>query len=126
MDLGAAPMPPWPLTAAAVAAVWFYEGLWNKLLGAQPHQRGIVDRVPWLGRFSGAFLPALGVLECLLGLWVLSGWQPYACVLFQTALLIGMNSGGLLYARQLIPDPGGMVVKNFAFLLLAWVVAATA
>lgn len=47
-------------------------------------------------------------------------------MLFQTALLIGMNSGGLLYARQLIPDPGGMVVKNFAFLLLAWVVAATA
>ena len=37
-----------------------------------------------------------------------------------------MNSGGLLWARRIIPDPAGMIVKNFAFLVLAWVVAAQA
>ena len=125
-ELAQAPMPPWWLMATAVAAVWFYEGLWNKLLGGQPHQIGIVDRVPLVGRIARWFLPALGVLECLIGIWILSGWQPYACALFQTALLIGMNTGGLLYARHLIHDPGGMVVKNSAFLVLAWVVAANA
>ena len=35
-----------------------------------------------------------------------------------------MNAGGLLWARRIIPDPGGMLVKNFAFLVLAWVAAA--
>jgi hypothetical protein len=29
----------------------------------------------------------------------------------------------LLWARPIIHDPGGMVVKNFAFLVLVWVSA---
>ena len=32
----------------------------------------------------------------------------------------------MLWARRIIPDPAGMIVKNFAFLVLAWVVAAQA
>ena len=59
-----------------------------------------------------------------LAVWVLSGWQPFAAAAAQTGLLVTMNSGGLLWARQIIPDPGGMVVKNFAFLVLVWVSAS--
>ena len=55
-----------------------------------------------------------------------TGWQPVLAAAAQTALLVSMNSGGLLWARRIIPDPGGMIVKNFAFLVLAWVVAAQA
>ncbi len=54
----------------------------------------------------------------------MSGWQAVLCALAQTVLLVVMNANGLLFARHIIPDPGGMVVKNFGFLLLAWVVAA--
>ena len=68
----------------------------------------------------------LGVVECALAVWVLSGWQPLLAAAVQTALLVTMNGGGLLWARTIIPDPAGMVVKNFAFLVLAWVVAAQA
>ena len=68
-------------------------------------------------------LRAIGVVECALALWVLTGWQPVLAAPAQTALLVSMNSGGLLWARRIIPDPGGMIVKNFAFLVLAWVVA---
>ena len=39
----------------------------------------------------------------------------------QTALLAAMNSGGLIWAWQLIPDPVGMIVQNFAFLVLVWI-----
>jgi hypothetical protein len=39
----------------------------------------------------------------------------------QTALLAAMNSGGLIWAWHLIPDPGGMIVQNFAFLVLVWI-----
>ena len=39
----------------------------------------------------------------------------------QTALLAAMNSGGLIWAWHLIPDPVGMIVQNFAFLVLVWI-----
>jgi hypothetical protein len=42
----------------------------------------------------------------------------------QTALLVALNTNGLVWARHIIHDPGGMVVKNVSFLLLAWVGAA--
>jgi hypothetical protein len=38
-------------------------------------------------------------------------------------LLIALNGSGLLWARHIIHDPAGMIVKNFAFLVLVWVAA---
>jgi hypothetical protein len=115
------------VTQIAVATVWVYEGLWCKLLGGIPVQRDVVEAVPFFSACSAAvLLRTIGVVECGLALWVLSGWHPVLAALAQTGLLVGMNSCGLLWARRIIPDPGGMVVKNFAFLVLAWVVAGQA
>ena len=80
--------------------------------------------MPRLGpRVGAAFLQALGVVEVALALWALSGALPVACAAAQTLLLVALNANGLLWARHIIPDPGGMVVKNFAFLVLVWVAA---
>lgn len=115
-------LPPLWLIQVAVAAVWLYEGLWCKLLGREPNQLDIVESVPRLGPKVGAlFLKTLGAVELALGLWVLSGVAPLPCAVVQTLLLVALNVNGLLWARNLIHDPGGMVVKNFAFLILAWV-----
>ena len=40
------------------------------------------------------------------------------------ALAVNMNANGLIFARHLIHDPAGMVVKNAAFVVLMWVAAA--
>jgi uncharacterized membrane protein YphA (DoxX/SURF4 family) len=118
-------MPPPLLIRCAIAAVWFYEGLWCKVLGRMPNQKGIVEAVPFLGHARGpVVLAALGVLECSLGAWALSGWEPVWAAVVQTGLLVGMNLNGLLFARRLIHDPAGMVVKNLVFVLLIWVAAA--
>ena len=118
-------MPPLLLTRIAIAAVWLYEGLWCKVLGRMPGQGDIVASVPFLGPGRGpGLLTAIGVVECGLALWVLGGWAPVWAAAIQTLLLVGMNSFGLVFARRLIHDPGGMVVKNFAFLVLVWVAAA--
>ena len=53
-----------------------------------------------------------------IGIWVLIGVAPILCAVAQTALLVTLNVCGLLWARRLILDPGGMVVENFAFLVL--------
>jgi uncharacterized membrane protein YphA (DoxX/SURF4 family) len=117
-------VPLW-LVRGAVAAVWIYEGLWCKLLGGDPNQRTVVESVPRLGpRIGALFLRALGVVELALGAWALSGRLPVHCAIVQTALLVTLNANGIAWARRHIHDPAGMVVKNFAFLVLAWVSAS--
>jgi uncharacterized membrane protein YphA (DoxX/SURF4 family) len=116
-------LPPLLLLRISVAAVWMYEGLWCKLLGGVRSQLEVVTAVPRLGaRFGATFIFLLGIVESLLALWVLAGCLPGTCAVVQTVLLVTLNINGLLWARHLIHDPPGMVVKNAAFLLLAWVV----
>ena len=118
-------LPPFWLIRVAVAAVWLYEGLWCKLLRGEPNQFRIVEAVPYMSpRAGGVFLKALGAVEVGLALWALSGIASLPCALAQTLLLVTLNANGLLWARHLIHDPGGMVVKNFAFLVLVWVSAS--
>jgi uncharacterized membrane protein YphA (DoxX/SURF4 family) len=118
-------MPPLWLLQAAVAAIWLYEGLWCKVLARSPHEFEVVEQVPFFApSTSHALLRLLGVAETALGIWVLTPWQPIAAAAVQTALLIGLNSAGITFSRQRIPDPAGMVIKNAAFLLLAWVTAS--
>jgi uncharacterized membrane protein YphA (DoxX/SURF4 family) len=118
-------LPPVWLIRLAVAAVWLYEGLWCKLLGGQPHQLEVVTAVPRIGpRLARLCLMTLGVVEVGMAAWALSGVAPLPCAVTQTLLLAGLNAGGLRWARPLIHDPGGMVVKNVAFLVLAWVSAS--
>jgi uncharacterized membrane protein YphA (DoxX/SURF4 family) len=119
-------MPPLILIRFAIAAVWLYEGLWCKLLG-RSQQNEVVESVPFFGeRLADVFLKALGVVECGLALWVLSGWQPFLAALAQTVLLVTLNTNGIIFARRMIHDPVGMVIKNFAFVVLMWVAAAQA
>jgi uncharacterized membrane protein YphA (DoxX/SURF4 family) len=108
-----------------VAAVWLYEGLWNKLLGRAQREAEVVAAVPGFGpRFGRPFLKALGVVEVFVAIWILSGIMPGVCAIFQILLLIALNVNGLLWARHIIHDPAGMVIKNIAFLALAWVCGA--
>lgn len=118
-------LPPLWLIHVAVAGVWFYEGVWCKLLNGQPRQLRVVEAMPRYGpRIGGELLKLLGFFEAALGVWVLTGIAPIVCAVAQTLLLVTLNAGGLLWARRLIEDPAGMVVKNFGFLVLVWVSAS--
>lgn len=120
-------MPPLALIRIAIAAVWLYEGLWCKLLGRQRHQEAVVAAHPLFGaRTAARVLRAIGAVEVAIAVWVVTGWTPGLAALVQTALLVFMNVNGLLFARRIIPDPGGMLVKNFAFIVLVWVAAGHA
>jgi hypothetical protein len=117
-------MPQLLIPRAAIAFVWLYQGLWCKLLGRAPHHRKIVGTVPFLSSSQAQqALAALGSLECVLAAWVMSGWRAQEAALTQTLLLGAMNAAGLFWARNLIPDPAGMMIQNFAFLVLAWLAA---
>jgi hypothetical protein len=116
------PFPPLVVIRGSIALVWLYEGLWCKIFGRMGSQEEVVAAVPKFGaRFAAPFLKALGVSEVALAVWVATGFEPGACALVQTVLLILLNGNGLLWARHIIHDPAGMVVKNAAFLVLVWV-----
>ena len=118
-------MPPFWLIRIAVAGVWLYEGLWCKLLRGEPREFEVVKAVPRYGeRFGVPFLLALGAVEVMIGIWVLTGVEPFLCALAQTVLLVTLNANGLIWSRHLIHDPRGMRVKTFAVLVLAWVAAS--
>lgn len=115
-------MPPLVLIRIAIALVWFYEGLWCKILGRLPDQELIVKQLPFLRPDAvRGFLVSLGFVECFLGVWTLSGWRPWWAALVQTALLATMNTCGIFWSRRNIHDPAGMLVKNFVFVILMWV-----
>jgi DoxX-like protein len=116
--------PPW-LIHLSVATVWLYEGLWCKLLNGEPRQVRVVEAVPHYGPRMGLFfLKSLGVVEVGIAVWVLSDLAPIVCAVVQTVLVVTLNGCGLLWARHIIQEPAGMVIKNFAFLVLVWVSAS--
>ena len=120
-------MPPLLLIKLAVAMVWLYEGLWCKVLGGSRHELEVVQAAPLFApNLAALFLRAVGVFECALALWVLAGWQPLWAALVQTVLLVSLNTAGIAWSRHVIPDPPGMLFKNFAFLVLVWVAAGQA
>lgn len=120
-------MPPLVLIQVAVAMVWLYEGLWCKLLGGSSHELEVVEAASLFNpSLAVLVLRALGAFECALAAWVLTGWRPQWAAVVQTVLLASLNAAGITWSRHLIPDPPGMLIKNFAFLVLVWVVAAQA
>jgi hypothetical protein len=109
------------LPAAAVAGVWLYHGLWCKVLGRCPEQLDIVRDVPFLPRrLTKPALFTLGLVEVAFSGWVISGRRPLAAASAQTALLAGMNGGGLVWSRKHIAAPRALVGENLAFLALVW------
>lgn len=112
------------LVRLSIALVWLYQGLWCKVLGAVPHHLAVVSAVPFIGPAAGrAVLLTLGLVECGLGIWVLTGRQLRNAAIAQTFLLAAMNAGGMIWAWRLLPDPIGMILLNFAFVLLIWTAA---
>lgn len=125
MESIAVVFPPLAIIRLSVAAVWLYEGLWCKVLGRVESQREVVRAVPRLGpRFGAPFLKVLGVIEIALAVWVMTGFAPGLCAIVQTILLVVLNANGLLWARRIIHEPAGMIVKNVAFLVLVWICGA--
>jgi hypothetical protein len=107
------------LAAAFIAGVWIFQGLYSKILEGIPRHKLIVGEI--LGEtVAGAAVIVIGVLEILLGCWVLSGWHRRLNAAFQTLALVSMNTLEILLARELLISAGGMVLLNACFLTLVW------
>lgn len=92
----------------------------------RPDHEAIVADVPGVrGRRARTVTVGIGVGETVLAFWVLSGFAPRRAAVAQTALLVGMNAGGLVFARDRIGDSRRMVARNVCFLAAVWGSAVT-
>lgn len=113
------------MLTGAVAAVWLHQGLWCKVVRKGMRHERIVADVPYIGPVRArAATMAIGSGEVALAAWVTSGQAPVQAAAVQTALLVGMNGGGLLFARERIAAPGRMLLRNVAFLAAIWTLPA--
>ncbi len=72
------------------AGVWLINGLLCKVLNLVPRHREIVSQI--IGQhYAGTFTFIIGLLECLMALWILSGLWARANVIIQVAVIITMN-----------------------------------
>jgi hypothetical protein len=113
--------PEWfhPLAQIGIALVWVFHGLYSKILNGIPRHRLIVGRILGTERAEIA-TKTIGLMELLLGGWVITGWHPAWCASVQTAALIAMNSLEILLARELLISAIGMIALNLGFLSLVW------
>ena len=112
------------MTRIGLCSVWIYQGAWKKALGRDERHVEIVGSVPGLtARTARIATKALGASETGLAVWVLSGRRPRRAAFAQTALVITMNAGGLVVARDAIEHPGRLLARNAAVLGAAWSVA---
>jgi len=107
------------LPGILIASVWIFHGLFSKILEGIPRHKMIVARI--LGEpVADVAVIAIGILEILLGCWVLSGLYRRLCATVQTLGLIAMNTLEILLARDLLVSASGMVALNFGFIALIW------
>lgn len=102
------------------AAVWLINGLLCKILNMVPRHREIVGEL--LGHYyAGTFTFVIGLLECLMAFWILSGFWPRVNTLTQIVVILSMNliefalvPGLLLWGRI------NLVWALLFSMLLAW------
>jgi hypothetical protein len=90
-----------------------------KIFDVVPRHRMIVASV--LGEeIAGPATGLIGVIEAVIGIWILSGFQPLICAAVQTIALASMNTLELYFARHFLLAPIPMVCANIVFLGIVW------
>ena len=107
------------LVRLILAAVWFYNGTYLKLILVDPEHLKVVEAVGQVGPLSPAnFLFLIGLGETLLGLWILSGvFYKWSCGL-QFSLIVAMNVIGILSGG--VDSPASLVITNLPLLACIW------
>jgi uncharacterized membrane protein YphA (DoxX/SURF4 family) len=84
-----------------IAAIWFINGLFCKILNFVPRHEQIVARI--LGEeYSEFFTILIGISEILMAIWILSKFLPKFNVALQIMIIISMNILEFLLAPDLL------------------------
>lgn len=81
--------------------VWLANGLFCKILNLEPRHQEIVGQI--LGnQYKFPITITIGILECLMFLWVLSKIKSNFCAIFQIVIIMTMNVLELILVPNLL------------------------
>lgn len=103
-----------------IAAVWFAFGLFSKVLGFVPRHEEIVARILGPG-YAAPLTLGIGLLEVMMGLWVLSGYRSRLNAVTQMALVGIMNALEAWLAPDLLLWGPFNAVFALAFIVVIYV-----
>ncbi len=102
-----------------IAAVWFVNGLYCKVLGFVPRHRAIVARI--LGESHADLITKLiGFAELCMVVWILSGIQSRLNALTQIVIVAAMNVLEYFLARDLLLWGRANAFIAFLFMILIY------
>ena len=118
------PLPPDWLIRGAVAAVWLYEGILVQVAEkAAARIRSRCDRSLFRIAHRHGISAVLGRGGGRDRRLVVERIRSHRLRNSSDRAADRPERNGLLWARRILHDPAGMIVKNFAFLVLVWVSA---
>lgn len=85
-----------------IAAVWFTNGLYCKVLHGVPRHEQIVERILGKAFFHDQLTKAIGLAEILMVLWILSGIKKRGCAIIQITIITIMNTLEFILAPDLL------------------------
>ena len=107
-----------PLTLF-IAAVWFVNGLFCKVLGFVPRHKAIVARI--LGESNADLITkAIGLAEVGMTIWIISGIQSRLNAVTQIVIVAAMNVLEYFLARDLLLWGRVNAIIAFMFILLIY------
>lgn len=102
-----------------IGGVWIFHGLYSKIFDGIPRHKMIVGRI--LGEpLADVATVCIGIMEVLLGCWVIWGKYRKLNASIQTFGLISMNTLEIILAQDLLISAAGMVALNLCFIALIW------
>ena len=102
-----------------LAAVWFANGFYCKLLNGVPRHRQIVARI--LGHnHAASFTIIIGALEVCMAIWIISAIKPRWCAALQIAVVGVMNIIEALLAPDLLLFGRWNALFAFAFIMVVY------
>lgn len=107
----------------ALAAIWFYNGLWMKVIALDAHHLQIVSSVASGHIDAAVLLRSIGGCETLLAIGILSGLFHRFVNYFQIAVIVLMNLIGIAFGGGAIEHPVGLLLSNVPTVLCALTVA---
>ena len=102
-----------------IAAVWFVNGSYCKLLGLVPRHRAIVARILGEGH-AELITKAIGIAEICMTIWVVSGIQSRLNAVTQIVIIAAMNLLEYFLARDLLLWGRANAFIAFLFMVLIY------
>jgi len=89
------------LLTYGIAAVWFVNGFFCKVLNWVPRHQQIVARIMGMA-YSPELTVLIGCAEIVMAIWILSGYRSKPCATIQMSVVVTMNLIEFVFASDLL------------------------